>query len=65
MSVEVKTKTIMRRKPRMEPKMAYKKPEVVMMPSRRETFSTGGEVKMIFGKMPIALAGYDAQNLSR
>ena len=45
--------------------MAYKKPEVVTMPSRRETFSTGGEVKMIFGKTPIALAGCDAQNPSR
>ena len=45
--------------------MAYKKPEVVAIPSRRETFTAGGEVKMIFGKTPIAFAGCDAQNLSR
>ena len=45
--------------------MAYKKPEVVAIPSVRETFSAGGEVKMIFGKTPITLAGCDAQNLSR
>lgn len=45
--------------------MAYKKPELVTIPSKRETFSMGGEVKMIFGKTPSAVAGCDTQGLSR
>ena len=45
--------------------MAYKKPEVVTIPSKRETFSVGGEVKMIFGKTPSSVAGCDTQDLSR
>lgn len=45
--------------------MTYKKPEVVAIPFRRETFSAGGEVKIIFGKMPVAIAGCDAQDISK
>lgn len=45
--------------------MAYKKPEVVAIPSKRETFSMGGDVKMIFGKTLSSVAGCDTQGLSR
>ncbi len=45
--------------------MTYKRPEVVAIPSRRETFSAEGEVKMIFGKMPVAIAGCDTQYSSK
>ncbi len=45
--------------------MAYKKPELVTVPARRETFSVGGEVKMIFGKIPVSIAGCDTQGVSK
>jgi hypothetical protein len=35
--------------------MAYKKPEVVKTPSKRENFSTGGNVKMVYGNGPNSL----------
>ncbi len=45
--------------------MAYKKPEVVAIPSKQATFSVGGEVKMIFGKTPTSLAGCDTKGVSK
>ncbi len=45
--------------------MAYKKPEIVAIPSKRESFSVGGKVKMIFGKTPTAFLGCDTQGHSR
>ena len=36
-------------------RMAYKKPEAVKTPSKRENFSTGGNVKMVYGNGPNSL----------
>ena len=38
-----------------ETAMAYKKPEVVKMPPKRENFSTEGNVKMVYGNGPNSL----------
>ena len=41
------------------PKQAYEKPTKVERPAKRESFSTGGSTKMLYGNSPTSLPECD------